>query len=690
MNVQLATERSRAAGGIAAGDRSRFIGHRLVGIALAVLVIAPLWRLLAGRATGLAGSATMALAAVNAQVMWWGFALVGGVALLVSRFLDAARFDAMVGRAAVAIARPPTWSWSLGTALAGGIAAAAFGRFALENQPNLIDAMSQLLHARFIAAGQWTGPGPDLGAFWTMQQSLFTPRGWASQYPPGHILALAAGLRSGMVWLVGPLALAVGAALMVPVAERLLPGARATARMGALLVAVSPFVLAHAGAFSSHTTAMALGVAAVWCALHSGRRVVAWSVAAGFLLGAMLATRPLSAAALGLAIVLFLPLEQRPAGWRLSRVAWLALGAAPMLAGLALYNHALFGSALRFGYEAALGPAAGLGFGVDPWGNTYGPVQALAYVSAELGALSLNLLETPLPLVAVIGVWLVLERRLTAGERFLLAWALIPLTAHLAYWHHGLFMGPRMMNEMAPAWCLLATRAAVGLTERAPGPAGAAPLSPRVFAGTLFLAPLLAGVVWLGPERLWSYRQRPQAPAAARAAAGPAVVFVHGGWTSRLAMQLAAGGMRLDSVETALRQNPTCAVEAYVGALRAGTPPPPLDFARRATALPSIELSPGNRIRVADATPLSGTCALEARADRMGAIDVSPLVWRGDLPLAGGQGTLFVRDLGPDDNARLLARFPDRTAYVLMMTGRDPAPRLMPYGEAMTLLWGNA
>ncbi len=569
MRVLAATEGSASVGTKAARVRA-VAAHRVIGLLLAGLAVVPVWRVLSGPATGLAGSATVAIAAGDAAVTWWGFALVTGMALLLSRFVDPERFTALVGRTAAAVAKPPTWAWSLGAGLAGGVAAAAFSRFALEAQPNLIDAMSMLLHARFVAAGQWTGPGPDLGAFWTMQQSLFTPRGWASQYPPGQVLALAAGLRAGVVWLVGPLALALGAALMVPVAERLFPAERAMARVGALLVAVSPFVLAHAGAFSSHTTALALGVAAVWCALHSDRRAAAWSAAAGLLLGVMLATRPLSAAALGLAIVLFLPLERRPSAWRFSRVGWMALGAAPVLAGLALYNHYLFGSALRFGYEAALGPAAGLGFGTDPWGNAYGPVQAMGYVSAELGALSLNLLETPLPLVALIGVWLVLARRLEPGDRFLVAWALVPLAAHLGYWHHGLFMGPRMMNEMAPAWCLLATRSAVGVTEKAPPRWADAPISPRVFAGALFLVPLVTGVFWLGPERLWSYRQRPLAPAAARAAAEPALVFVHGGWTSRLAMRLAAGGMRLDSVETVLRRNPTCDVQAYVDASRSG------------------------------------------------------------------------------------------------------------------------
>jgi hypothetical protein len=521
-----------------------------------------------------------------------------------------------------------------------------------------------------------------------MQQSLFTERGWVSQYPPGQVLVLAVGLCLGVVWLVGPLALGAGAALLVAVAARLLPHAPATARFGGALLAVSPFAVAHAGAYSSHTTALALGVAAVYFALRAAEGPAAWNLGAGAALAAMLATRPLSAVALGIAMLFFLPVGR--AEGRLRRLALLAVGAAPLLVALGAWNHVLFGSPLRWGYQAALGPAGGPGFGVDPWGNAYGPVEALGYVSAELGALSLNLLETPVPVVAVIGLFLVASPRLEPGERFLVAWALLPLAAHLSYWHHGLFMGPRMLGEMAPAWCLLAARSAVAVTERAPTRLSFSRFSPRVFAASLVAASLAAGLLYLGPERLWSYRQRPEAPATALAARPPAVVFVHGGWTSRLAMRLAAGGMRLDSVETALRQNPTCAVQRWADAKRSGSPLPALDFTPRATRLPEVfELSPGNRIRVSGAAPLSGRCAVEAHADRLGVIDVSPLVWLGDLPGVEGEGTLIVRDLGPADNARLLERHPERAAWVLLTGSPESAPALVPYAEGMALLWGT-
>jgi hypothetical protein len=47
-----------------------------------------------------------------------------------------------------------------------------------------------------------------------------------------------------------------------------------------------------------------------------------------------------------------------------------------------------------------------------------------------------------------------------------------------------------------------------------------------------------------------------------------------------------------------------------------------------------------------------------------------------------------VRDLGPERNARLLARFPERTPAVLVRGEADQL-RLVPYGRGMTKLWSK-
>jgi hypothetical protein len=263
--------------------------------------------------------------------------------------------------------------------------------------------------------------------------------------------------------------------------------------------------------------------------------------------------------------------------------------------------------------------------------------------------------------------------------------------AQLGYWHHGLWMGPRMVNESAPAWCVLAVLAAGALVRRVPERAAiATDYSPRVLLASGFTLALLSGLLVFAPLRLASYRQRPAAFLAARAAQQPALIFVHGGWTSRLAMRMAAAGMRLDSVETALRQNATCQVQTWFDARSAGRPVAGLDFVPRATGQPAaIEISPGNRIRMRAQEQLSGSCAREAAADRLGTLDVSPLLWRGDLPGLAPAGPLFLRDLGPAANARVLSQYPQRKAYVLLTPTPEAPPQLADYERAMALLWGR-
>lgn len=666
-----------------------------IALALAVgaLALLPVWRLLDRPDTGLAGAATVAMTETTVGLVWSGLALLCIPALLAARALP----DGTVDRFARAVSRillaPRPVVFAAFAALLAFAASAAFARFALDGQPNLVDAMSQLLQARFVAAGSLSGPGSAFGAFWMPQQSLFTPEGWVSQYPPGHVFLLALGMKAGAVWAVGPALLGTAVFFTGLAAGRLLGERPAVARLGALLAAISPFLIAQSGAFMNHASAAAFAAIAVWCAARASSGSAVWPVAAGAAAGAMFTTRPLSALTLAAVISLWLLMvrsDARPLGRRALSVAGMAAGALPFGLLIAAYNTHFFGSPTRFGYEAALGPAGGLGFGVDPWGNSYGVVEALAYTSAELASLSQYLLETTLPLAALIALWLALKPRLAAGEALVAGWALAPLAVQLLYWHHGLFMGPRMLAESAPAWCLLAAIAVTWLIGALPErTTRLGPYSPRAFAATAAVFAVVSAAAALAPMRLASHAQRPRAPAVALAAPAPALVFVHGGWTSRLSARLAAGGMRLDSVETALRQNPTCAVQSWADARDSGAALPTLDFERRASNLPqTVEISPGNRIRVGRDERPGVECGRQAAADRLGTIDVTPLLWLGAVP--GSEGPItFARDLGPEWNARLIAESGGRSVWVLATPSPDAPPQLIEYETAMRALWGE-
>lgn len=176
----------------------------------------------------------------------------------------------------------------------------------------------------------------------------------------------------------------------------------------------------------------------------------------------------------------------------------------------------------------------------------------------------------------------------------------------------------------------------------------------------------------------------------------PALVFVHGSWGERLSARLHADGMTLDSIETALRRNPTCRVQEYVTArvgadVSDGGTLPELDF-RPLPGYPerfrTVWVSPGNRILVDPSRPFPAACRREADADVRGVIPLAPLLWQGDLPGLEEGRPLMVRDLGPAENRRVMERYPDREPMVYFTPDTLSPPRLTGMEEGMALLWG--
>jgi hypothetical protein len=153
--------------------------------------------------------------------------------------------------------------------------------------------------------------------------------------------------------------------------------------------------------------------------------------------------------------------------------------------------------------------------------------------------------------------------------------------------------------------------------------------------------------------------------------------------------------MRNDSIQPVLRRNDTCALHLYAAARldgARGSALPSLDLAQtnapaeRATA---ASLDGGTRIWRDPALDWPGVCAREAAADRFGSLALAPLLWQGDLPGLESGRPMFVRDLGPERNGAVLAAFPDRRPLVLGY-GEGGGPGLLPYEDAMALLWGGA
>lgn len=690
--------------------------RRTVGLTLVLLTVIPFHRMLLSRETGLAGRSVASAVAIQADLLWSGLFLLAIVAMLAGLFLPpsfAARVEAGIARA---LRRPSLPVFAVATGLASAVATAVVSLAVFEQRPNLVDALLQLMHARYLAEGSLGGPAEFAAGFWHMQNSTVTDAGWFSQYPPGHSALLALGFRLGGAWLVGPVVMGATASLSALVMDRLLPGRAALARAAGLAVGVSPFLIAPAATYMNHATAALLGVLGVYAALRADEtgRGAAFAALAGAAVAALSAVRPL-AAVVTMLVVSFIwiqpPLAPEAQGGTASgspvrrlvrRGAFAVLAGLPIVALQLWYNRAAFGGLLAFGYSATWGPSHDLGFHRDPWGNLYGPMESVLYTAADLAALNLSLLETLLPHVTLAGAFLLMARALAPGERVLALWAVLPVAANAFYWHHGQFMGPRMLVEFAPPWIGLSVVAVHALVRRVPRTAiGGGRFHPAVAASSLALAGAAAFVV-MAPQRLASYGGDwlPVFRAPAPPAPANSLVFIHGPWESRLISRLASGGMRLDSVETALRQNPACLVQQHLaawqanggafGGVRTGAATlAPLDLASRSFEfLPRHLIARGVEFRLDPGVPLTPDCLAELRADRFGAVDASFVLWLGDLPGIERGDPMYARDLGPAANRLLMERYPDRSAWVYGYFAEGDSLRLLPYAEGSAILWG--
>ncbi|MCA9738635.1 MAG: hypothetical protein KC645_13490 [Gemmatimonadetes bacterium] len=688
--------------------------RRALGGALLLLAILPVYRLLAGRPTGPWGEATVRQAASSLGTAVWGVVvavLVGVIVAIAAGRRHAppaegpARADGVLARL---VLRPGPAAFALLCAALAGVLSALVAGPLLRGLLTNVDEMAMLTHARLLATGRVGADVGALGAHWLIPNTLLTDAGWVSQYPPGHLVLLALGVRAGMPHGVGLGLAALTAGASAAAFLRLFPARPLLARAMGLLLALSPLLAVFGGGLMSHLSALAFASVSVWAALRSRDGGWGWALAAGAAVGWAVTSRPWSGLLLA-PVPLLVWWEARAAlRWPglLRRVAAWVGGGIPFAVGLGLYNRVLFGAPTRLGYEVAYGPTHRLGFHEDPWGHAYGLLEALGYTSADFVAFGLQILEAPVPLTLLGALFLVGAHRLGPGARVLLLWAVAPLVGAFLYWFHQ----PRMLFESLPAWVGLGVLGAAWLVERTRGRGRA------LVVGTLG-ASFALGLGVFAPQRLMGYRWPTETLARIRLPAlpegEPALVFVHASWNERLASRLEVEGFRADALNPLLRRNDACRLEVWLASQRDpqedGVPSAPAPELDRDTSpgtpsgLVRVETGPDVGALIDPSRPWPEPCVRQASADRFGAVSLAPLLWQGSPPGVDGAGprssgtdlarstdALFARDLGPEANRALLERLPGRTVWLFTPVEAGAAPSLLPYEEGMRLLWGGA
>jgi hypothetical protein len=571
--------------------------------------------------------------------------------------------------------------WIAGVAAVALLAYLVIAQTVFSARPLLVDEIVQVRQARIFASGHLWQPTDAAREFLsTLLMVDVGPRTYG-QFPPGGPAMLALGELFRATWVVTPAFAAASVVLfgmLLRDVER-----RTTVRILALLLfAFAPFVALMAGSHMNHVTCgtwLLLGaLGAVRSNTGDGPRP-GWAWLGGLGFGIAATIRPGDAAAFALpAAAWWLASAVRePRRWRDALAA--AAGVAVPAAVVAWVNWRTTGAPLAFGYQILWGNEVAPGFHATPWGEPHTPALGLELVSLYFLRLQTYLFESPVPsLLPVIGS-LVLTRRLTGPDRYLLAGSAGLVAFYFAYWHDGFYLGPRFMYPLAPVLALWAGRLPSLVRERfGPGLAHRT----TVFAGA---TSVMIGAATLLPIRVRQYQNGMLTVRwnveAAEAAAGVrnSLVFVRESWGAQLVARMWVLGVSRTAAERLYRGVDACALETTISMLerRAAAGPLPPQAASDSLVLlltdssamvPSTPFSRSSGPRYHAGRPYGPRCRERVQEEQAGYTVLESLL------LARTNGNVYVRDLH-GRNSVMLARYPDRPVYLVSappMVGAEP------------------
>jgi hypothetical protein len=386
-------------------------------------------------------------------------------------------------------------------------------------------------------------------------------------------------------------------------------------------------------------------------------------VAAGGLLAAAVATRPLDGVAAAIPLLVWLGARRR-----LGAIPWMAVGAIPLACGWAYLNWRVYGHPFTLGYTVLYGAEHGLGFHTDPWGRPFTPLVALSNLAVAVRRLHIYVFEWPIPALLPLAIWAFAATHRSVSDLVVAAGVLATPLLYFFYWHSGFYPGPRFYYLSAPFlvvgtarawwWAWSAARHQVRWGIRWDTVLAAA-------AGIVFVW----SVVSLMPARWSAYRsqlvtlnQNPQAELVRRSVSR-ALVLVPESWTSRVATALRARGAPAGLVERVFARADGCELHELARRARAESVPQ-ADVVSRLEALvegggppvPRVPGWPDPALRIRRDRPVSAECRSEMKRDLDGFTLYGHLAWRNAIGLESG--IVFARDRY-EENDKLLSHYED-------------------------------
>lgn len=183
--------------------------------------------------------------------------------------------------------------------------AALFSRSVFEHLPHLEDEVAYLYQAKVFARGEIVGPLlENRRAFWQPFVVDDTKMGTRfGKYTPGWPLALSFGVAWGQPWIINAFLAALTVALVYRLGTALFN--RDVGLIAAILMTFSPMLILLNATMMGHTMAICLATGFIYAywRLEHDRKPLKWGLLAGFLLGMLVISRPLSAVAVAVPFI---------------------------------------------------------------------------------------------------------------------------------------------------------------------------------------------------------------------------------------------------------------------------------------------------------------------------------------------------------------------------------------------------
>jgi hypothetical protein len=524
-----------------------------------------------------------------------------------------------------------------------------------------------VLQAQIFTQGRLSLPLSQHPAFFSSMNVVEAHGRYFAQFPAGGPAMLAIGVLLGATWVVGPLCGAITVLAFAGFLRAAEPR-RGTALGALLLFAFAPFVFFVSGSHMNDVTSLmwtAIAIAAMATVVNSDRPRPALAFLSGLAFGCAATIRPVDAFAFAL-----------PAGiWYLARALrdrerWTdavpaAIGVAIPMAALLWVNAHTTGAPLLFGYEALWGNTHNLGFHAAPWGTVHTPARGLELINIYFLKLQTYAYESPLPsLVPLIGA-LLLTRKLSALDRYLLAASGVLVALYFCYWFGGFYHGPRVVYFLMIPIALWTARFLPLLAQRF----GRGSTIHRVGVYSFMCAGMIAigmSIPFRAQLYAASYPTTRWDADSAAAAAGieNSLVFVRESWGAQMVARMWALGITRSDAEHLYWQSDACALEegihhAEQTGLRGQAALDALTQLMQPVGITQPSpFSPDSSERYVPGSTYTQRCAERITGDRGGFTLFAPFL------LAHGGGNVYARDLD-EQNELLVKQYPNRPVYLL-------------------------